>query len=156
MAAGHLIQANAWGGAWGASWWAAWGNAWGGWTVSVDEVHVYIGGGGRRLPITTRHVDALTDDLVRQQWELLEQRLRNRRADTQPAPDESGRQEPEIAPEAGAIADTPANVVLTMPQVAAKPDATPEIAALPTEEHMAAQARRRRNQEALLLIMSQV
>ncbi|MGL4556571.1 MAG: hypothetical protein ACRCV5_03650 [Afipia sp.] len=44
MAAGYLIQANAWGGAWGWSWWGDWGNAWGGWTAEITEENVYFGG----------------------------------------------------------------------------------------------------------------
>lgn len=138
--------------AWGASWWRAWGNAWGGWTAEVEEVLVYYGGwhrasSGRRETKT----DVLTEEIVRQQWDLLETRLRNRH-DKHDGQERQAHDETAHAAEVVAGAsDIDVCLSMPVPQVAARQDTTED------DVHAARiEARNRRNQEALLLIISQV
>lgn len=154
MAAGYLIQANAWGGAWGCSWWGAWGNAWGQWTAEIDDVQFYVGGGGK-AGRTGRH-EELSVDVVRQQWELLELRLRqdleqSPKQETIVVQEDDGQEEPEGAGQ---------EVMLSMPAaepIQAEKSAGEKIIAQTVEDDSEAkvQAQRRRNQAALLLILSQ-
>lgn len=154
MAAGYLIRGNAWGGAWGFSWWGSWGNAWGGWTaeIQLDEYH---GGGGRaggREQVRVRADDITVDDVL-QQWDLLEYKLRQQRY-IEPEPQEKPSRT--VIRETGTETplSPPPEVVLEIPGAYFMADAADDIG--DPDAELKEQARRRRNQAALLLILSQV
>lgn len=140
--------------------WLLWTNAWCGWVVAVNEDQIYHGGGGRYVQDVSYVVrdDSLSVELVRQQWELLELRLRNRQADAAPEPNERTTEVAQaIQAEAAPMADA---VFLAMPPVSAMATSIHPATAIQQEQDMARGttdlARKRRNQGALLLILSQV
>lgn len=153
MATGTLFGGRLYAGMlWDGALWA-WGNKWGGWTAEIEDVLVYYGGGratnGEREP----QPDTLSDEIVRQQWDLLETRLRSRddrqpQAESAPSQTKAARSA-ESAPATDMHLPMPVLHGATPEEV--QPDSA-EVGAIAAK----IEARNRRNNAALLLIMSQV